>query len=69
MTDICRLDLQTFLGHGIHCRKFWTRNFNWRDAHYWYYDNIEDPIDRGYDALRRVFLAEFVRNRAEMTRP
>lgn len=60
---------ETFLGHGIHCRKFWTRNFNWQDAHYWYYDNIEDPNDRGYDALRRVFLAEFVRNRAEMTRP
>jgi lysophospholipase L1-like esterase len=52
---------QAFLGHGIHCRKFWTKHFDWRDPHYWYYDNIEDPNNRGYDALRRVFLNEIVK--------
>jgi hypothetical protein len=46
----------TFLGHGIHCRKFWRPNFRAADPCYWYLDNIEDPNDRGYDALRRVFL-------------
>jgi lysophospholipase L1-like esterase len=45
-----------FLGHGIHCRKFWRANYRADDPHYWYHDNIEDPNDRGYDALRRVFL-------------
>ena len=48
----------TFLGHGIHCRQFWRPHFDWRDPHYWYFDNIEDPNDRGYDALRRVFLRQ-----------
>jgi hypothetical protein len=47
-----------FLGHGIHCRQFWRSHFDWQDPHYWYFDNIEDPNDRGYDALRRVFLGE-----------
>ena len=47
-----------FLGHGIHCRQFWRKHFDWRDPHYWYFENIEDPNDRGYDALRRVFLRE-----------
>ncbi len=28
------------------------------DPHYWYQDNLEDPNDRGYDALRRLFLRE-----------
>jgi lysophospholipase L1-like esterase len=45
-----------FLGHGIHCRKFWRAKFRPADPHYWYHENIEDPNDRGYDALRRVFL-------------
>jgi hypothetical protein len=26
--------------------------------HYWYYFNLEDPNDRGYDALRRLFLLQ-----------
>ncbi|MBC8117927.1 MAG: hypothetical protein H7062_26345 [Candidatus Saccharimonas sp.] len=38
-----------FLGHGIHC------------THYWYWDNLEDPNDRGYDAIRRLFLIEMAR--------
>ncbi len=47
-----------FLGHGIHCRKFWQSHYDSRDPHYWYWDNLEDPNDRGYDALRRLFLNE-----------
>jgi lysophospholipase L1-like esterase len=54
---------ETFLGHGIHCRKFWTPHYDSRDPHYWYFDNIEDPNDRGYDALRRVFLREIANQR------
>ncbi|HWL08116.1 MAG TPA: SGNH/GDSL hydrolase family protein [Planctomicrobium sp.] len=48
----------TFLGHGIHCRKFWMSHYSSKDPHYWYFDNLEDPNDRGYDALRRVYLNE-----------
>lgn len=47
---------QTFLGHGSHCRQFWRANYDHEDPHYWFYTNIEDPNDRGYDAIRRVFL-------------
>jgi hypothetical protein len=47
---------ETFLGHGSHCRQFWRTTYDASDPHYWYYDNIEDPNDRGYDAIRRVFL-------------
>ena len=50
-----------FLGHGIHCLKFWRRHYDARDPHYWYWDNLEDPNDRGYDALRRLFLNEMAR--------
>lgn len=57
---------EVFLGHGIHCRKFWTKHFDWRDPHYWYYENIEDPNDRGYDALRRVFLNQITKERAKI---
>ncbi len=53
------VDIYTpFLGHGIHCRKFWIKNYRWNDPAYWYYLNIEDPSERGYDAIRRVFLIE-----------
>ena len=47
-----------FLGHGIHCLKFWRPHYDSRDPHYWYWANLEDPNDRGYDALRRLFLNE-----------
>jgi hypothetical protein len=48
---------QTFLGHGSHCTDFWrTKIYCAEDPHYWYYDNIEDPNDRGYDAIRRILL-------------
>lgn len=52
---------ETFLGHGIHCRQFWRPHYDPRDPHYWYYENLEDPNDRGYDALRRIFLNEISR--------
>lgn len=39
-----------FRGHGIAA---WDR---------WYYGNVEDPNERGYDALRRVFLIEMARH-------
>jgi hypothetical protein len=58
----------TFLGHGIHCRQFWRANYDWRDPHYWYYENIEDPNDRGYDALRRLFLRAIVEQRETVAR-
>ena len=57
-----------FLGHGIHCRQFWRSNYNSADPHYWYYENIEDPNDRGYDALRRLFLNEIAKQRSALDR-
>lgn len=45
-----------FLGHGVHCTRFWRPHYRAGDPHYWYYDNLEDPNDRGYDAIRRLFL-------------
>lgn len=52
LVDMHRL----FLGHGITCRWFWNEHYDSEDPHYWYFSNIEDPNERGYDALRRVFL-------------
>lgn len=52
---------QEFLGHGIHCRKFWLPVYRAEDPHYWYAPNIEDPHDRGYDAIRRLFLLELIK--------
>jgi len=47
-----------FLGHGIHCSQWWKSTYRKDDPHYWYYDNLEDPNPRGYDAIRRLFLLE-----------
>jgi lysophospholipase L1-like esterase len=47
---------RSFLGHGSHCRQFWRSTYDASDPYYWYFDNIEDPNDRGHDAVRRVFL-------------
>jgi lysophospholipase L1-like esterase len=47
---------EEFLGHGAHCRKLWRNTYRHEDPHFWYFDNIEDPNDRGHDAIRRVFL-------------
>lgn len=53
------IDLRaTFLGHGIHCTQPWQRYYRASDPHYWYFTNLEDPNDRGYDAIRRLFLTQ-----------
>jgi lysophospholipase L1-like esterase len=55
-----------FLGHGIHCAQFWTTHYDRSDPHNWYYDNLEDPNERGYDAIRRLFLIEIAKAAPEM---
>jgi hypothetical protein len=50
-----------FLGHGIHCKKFWLKHYHFLDPTYWYSPNIEDPNHRGYDAIRRLFLIEMMK--------
>jgi len=52
----------TFLGHGIHCTQFWRANYSWRDPHYWFYVNLEDPNERGYDVMRRLFLVQIAKS-------
>jgi lysophospholipase L1-like esterase len=52
---------KAFLGHGIHCKKFWLKHYCSWDPHYWYSMIIEDPNDRGYDAIRRLFLIEMAK--------
>lgn len=51
-----------FMGHGAHCRQFWRATYVQEDPTYWFYDNIEDPNDRGYDAIRRAFLNSITKN-------
>lgn len=53
---------RTFMGHGSHSQQFWRQNYDSSDPSYWYYTNIEDPNDRGYDAIRRVFLNTIIDN-------
>jgi lysophospholipase L1-like esterase len=61
-TNVHRVNIhQTFLGHGLNCRQFWSRHYDRRDPHYWYFSNLEDPNERGYDVLRRLFLLEMSR--------
>jgi len=55
-----------FLGHGIHCTQFWQAYFDWRDPHYWYYTNLEDPNERGYDVIRRLFLLEIAKDKSRL---
>jgi hypothetical protein len=60
--DVEQIDIQReFLAHGIHCRQFWHRHYRSADSTYWYYDNLEDPHDRDYDAIRRLLLIEISR--------
>ena len=47
---------KAMLGHGIHCLEPVNPYYDENDASYWYYVNLEDPNQRGYDAIRRVFL-------------
>lgn len=49
-----------FLGHGLHCKRFWLPSYRAEDPNYWY-SIVEDPNDRGYDAIRRVMLIEMAR--------
>jgi lysophospholipase L1-like esterase len=50
-----------FLGHGVHCAAFWSKHYDAKDPHYWYHTNLEDPNERGYDAIRRLFLIEMAK--------
>ncbi len=50
-----------FRGHGIHCVQFWRPDYDRHDPHYWYHVNLEDPNERGYDAIRRLFLNEMAK--------
>jgi lysophospholipase L1-like esterase len=50
-----------FLGHGIHCTQVWSPHYDSKDPHYWYFVNLEDPNERGYDVIRRLFLIEMQR--------
>lgn len=61
-SNVSLIDMRgEFLGHGIHCTQFWHHAYRRDDPCYWYWDNLEDPNDRGYDALRRLFLIEMAR--------
>jgi lysophospholipase L1-like esterase len=57
---------EEFLGHGSHCRQFWRATYRRDDPCYWFYENIEDPNDRGYDAIRRIFLNAIVEARPKI---
>lgn len=52
-----------FLGHGIHCTQFWQVHYDRHDPHYWFYENLEDPNERGYDVIRRLFLIEIEKSK------
>lgn len=52
-----------FLGHGLGCRRFWRSHYRSDDPHYWYWVNLEDPNERGYDAIRRQFLRALAERR------
>jgi lysophospholipase L1-like esterase len=58
-TNVHLVDIHAaFLGHGIHCADRRNAHYHQDDPHYWYFENLEDPNDRGYDAIRRLFLIE-----------
>ena len=60
-SDVDLVDIHgTFLGHGLACRQFWQTHYQHQDPHYWYFDNLEDPNDRGHEAIRRIFLDRIV---------
>jgi len=42
-------------------RKPWREHYHANDPHYWYACNLEDPNERGYDAIRRLFLVAIAR--------
>ncbi len=55
-----------FLGHGIHCAQFWGKHYESKDPHYWFHDNLEDPNERGYDVIRRLFLIEIAKTVSQL---
>jgi len=57
---------EPFLGHGLTCRRFWREHYRRDDPHYWFWMNLEDPNERGYDAIRRLFLLEMVAAKEEL---
>jgi len=58
-TNVHLVDFHSaFLGHGIHCTDSSNPHYRKDDPNYWYFENLEDPNDRGYDAIRRLFLVE-----------
>lgn len=60
--DVTLIDIRSeFLGHGIHSTHFWHQYYRKDSPYYWYWDNLEDPNDQGYDAIRRLFLNEMAR--------
>jgi len=60
--EVHLIDLHgAFLGHGIHCTQFWRKHYDRSDPHYWLFVNLEDPNERGYDAIRRLFLVEMIK--------
>lgn len=66
-TNVHLVDLhQTFLGHGLSCTQFWRKHYRGDDPHYWYFVNLEDPNERGHDAIRRLFLNEMVKVRDQL---
>lgn len=59
--DTTLVDIHSeFMGHGIHSTQFWRSFYHPEDSGYWYYDNLEDPNNRGYDAIRRLMLNAMV---------
>ena len=65
--NVFLIDLySTFKGHGIHARQFWRPFYRKDDPYYWYFSNLEDPNDRGYDAIRRLFLNKIADNRSKL---
>jgi len=51
-----------FLGHGIHCTQFWSAHYDAKDPQLTgTFVNLEDPNERGYDVIRRLFLLEIAK--------
>lgn len=57
---------EPFLGHGLGCRRLWSKHYRRDDPHYWYWMNLEDPNERGYDAIRRQFLHAISKARQQL---
>lgn len=68
--DVTLVDIHAaFLGHGIHARQFWRSFYHPEDTGYWYFENLEDPNDRGYDAIRRLCLNQMAKVLPALLKP